>query len=212
MPVLMPVDGPAAAPSVEQLGSQIVALAGRLAAATCRWLLLVAQFDARDGHVKMGLASTARWLSFSCGLAQRTAVGHVRFARAPASYPALPEQRASGRFSYSHARAISRLATAADACDLLTHVAPRPRSPPAGRSRPSTPRSPPTRPHPDGTAPGSIPLTQSLDSFSSPPAGQSSAASATRQRAHVTRRSRPVAHPARIRLLERTGRTSETTG
>lgn len=32
--------------SVDELGSQIVALAGRLAAATCRWLLLVAQFDA----------------------------------------------------------------------------------------------------------------------------------------------------------------------
>ena len=35
--------------SVDELGSQIVALAGRLAAATCRWLLLVAQFDTREG-------------------------------------------------------------------------------------------------------------------------------------------------------------------
>ena len=41
-----------------ELGSQIVALAGRVAAATCRWLLLVAEFDARDGADRYGLAST----------------------------------------------------------------------------------------------------------------------------------------------------------
>jgi hypothetical protein len=34
---------------VDALGSCIVGLAGRLAAATSRWLLLVAAFDARDG-------------------------------------------------------------------------------------------------------------------------------------------------------------------
>jgi len=35
--------------TLEQLGSRIVALSGRLASATCRWLLLVGEFDARDG-------------------------------------------------------------------------------------------------------------------------------------------------------------------
>jgi hypothetical protein len=37
--------------SVDELGSRIVGLAGRLAAATCRWLLLVAQFDPERGAI-----------------------------------------------------------------------------------------------------------------------------------------------------------------
>jgi hypothetical protein len=46
--------------TVDDLGSQIVGLAGRLASATCRWLLLVARFDGRDGAAQFGLHSTAR--------------------------------------------------------------------------------------------------------------------------------------------------------
>src|SRR5882757_7663515 len=53
------------ATDIDDLGSQIVGLAGRLAAAMCRWLLLVAEFDARDGAAKFGLASTSRWLSYA---------------------------------------------------------------------------------------------------------------------------------------------------
>lgn len=109
--------------SVDQLGSRIVGLAGRLAAATCRWLLLVAAFDARDGAVNFGLPSTARWLSHCCGVSHRTAVEHVRVARALAAFPALAGAMSSGRLSYSHARAISRLARAGEQAfvdDLVT--------------------------------------------------------------------------------------------
>ena len=89
--VLRVVDSarPTEALSVDELGSQIVALAGRLAAATCRWLLLVARFDACEGCAAFGLASTARWLGHYCGLAHRTAVEHVRVARALAGFPEL---------------------------------------------------------------------------------------------------------------------------
>ena len=96
--------------SVSELGSQIVGLSGRLAAATCRWLLLVAAFDARDGCARWGLASTARWLSYSCGLSRRTAVEHVRVARGLAAFPVLSMAMAAGRLSYSQVRAITRLA------------------------------------------------------------------------------------------------------
>jgi hypothetical protein len=97
--------------SLDELGSQIVGLAGRLAASTCRWLLLVAQFDARDGCARFGLGSTARWLSHACGLSRRTAVEQVRVARGLVAFPALAEAMAAGRLSYSHVRAITRLAT-----------------------------------------------------------------------------------------------------
>src|SRR5882757_6416776 len=102
------------ATDIDDLGSQIVGLAGRPAAATCRWLLLVAEFDARDGAAKFGLASTSGWLSYACGLSRRTAIDHVRVARALAAFPALVESMSAGRISYSHARAISRVARAGE--------------------------------------------------------------------------------------------------
>src|SRR5882757_7183907 len=100
--------------SVDVLGSRIVGMAGRLSAAMCRWLLLIAEFDACDGAAKFGLASTSGWLSHACGLSRRTAIDHVRVARALAAFPALVESMSAGRISYSHARAISRVARAGE--------------------------------------------------------------------------------------------------
>jgi hypothetical protein len=94
--------------SLEKLGSQIVAFSGRLAAATCRWLLLVAQFDERDGARQFGLVSTARWIGHYCGLSHRTAVEHVRVARSLTTWPKLMQEMEAGRLSYSQIRAISR--------------------------------------------------------------------------------------------------------
>ena len=110
--VLRVVDSarPTEALSVDELGSQIVALAGRLAAATRRWLLQVAPFDACEGCAAFGLASTARWLGHYCGLAHRTAVEHVRVAWALAGFPELAAAMGAGRLSYSQVRANSRLA------------------------------------------------------------------------------------------------------
>jgi hypothetical protein len=95
--------------SVDELGSRIAGMAGRLAAATCQWLQLVAEFDARDGCARYGLGSTARWLAHHCGIAHRTAVEHVRVARALAQFPALTAEMQLGRLSYSQVRAISRV-------------------------------------------------------------------------------------------------------
>ncbi|HZV27190.1 MAG TPA: HNH endonuclease [Acidothermaceae bacterium] len=96
--------------SLDELGARIVDGSGRLAAATCRWLLLVAEFDARDGNLAFGLASTAQWLSHACGIAHRTAVEHVRVARSLRLFPRLAGEMGAGRLSFSQVRAISRLA------------------------------------------------------------------------------------------------------
>src|ERR1700722_433153 len=85
--------------SVDELGERIVDGSGRLAAASCRWLLLVAQFDARQGYLSFGLASTAQWLTHACGIAHRTAVEHVRVARSLLLYPRLAEEMGGGRLS-----------------------------------------------------------------------------------------------------------------
>jgi Domain of unknown function (DUF222) len=94
---------------VDELGKRIVDLAGRIAASTSRFLLLVAQFDAREGYLVFGLASTAQWLTHACGIAHRTAVEHVRVARVLRHYPQLAEEMSAGRLSFSQVRAISRI-------------------------------------------------------------------------------------------------------
>ncbi|MDQ1495396.1 MAG: hypothetical protein QOG69_1879, partial [Actinomycetota bacterium] len=95
--------------SLDELGERIVDMAGRLAAATSRWLVLVAEFDARQGYRRFGLASTAQWLTHACGIAHRTAVEHVRVGRALRQYPRLVAEMGAGRLSYSQVRAISRI-------------------------------------------------------------------------------------------------------
>ena len=95
--------------SIDALGERIVDMAGRLAAATSRWLVLVAEFDAREGYLRFGLASSAQWLTHACGIAHRTAVEHVRVGRALAQYPRLAKEMGAGRLSYSQVRAISRV-------------------------------------------------------------------------------------------------------
>jgi hypothetical protein len=107
---LVPDEAPDASLNLDELGSRIVGMAGRLAAATCRWLLLVAAFDARDGCAEFGLASTARWLSHYRGLSRRTGIEHVKVSRVLAGYPSLAAAMTTGRLSYSHVRAISRIA------------------------------------------------------------------------------------------------------
>ena len=94
----------------QELCSGIVAGAGRLSAAMCAWLLLIAQFDAQEGYVREGLASTAQWLAFSCGIAKRTAADHVRVARCLAAHDVLAAEMSAGRLSYSQVRAIARVA------------------------------------------------------------------------------------------------------
>src|SRR3954447_280975 len=99
---------------VDELGSRIVGLAGRVASATCRWLLLVGRFDAQEGFQHFGLPSTARWLSHYCGISVRTASDHVRVARALTAHEGLRTEMVAGRLSYSQVRAISRVVDLGD--------------------------------------------------------------------------------------------------
>src|SRR5579875_2491251 len=97
--------------SVESLGERIGELAAHLAAATCRWLLLVAEFDARGGHAEQGAKTCVHWLSWCCGIGERAAREHVRVARRLRELPMVCEAFAAGEISYSKARALTRVAS-----------------------------------------------------------------------------------------------------
>ena len=107
------------ATELEALGERICEGAGHLAAATGAWLRLVEEFDRRLGWAAQGVRSCAHWLSWKCGIGLVAAREHVRVARALAELPRTTAELAAGRLSYSKARALTRVATAATEADLL---------------------------------------------------------------------------------------------
>src|SRR3954453_9143729 len=94
---------------LDELETEICELAGQIAAATCRWLLLVAEFDRRSGWAVDGVVSMAHWLSWRCGFGLNAAREHVRVARALEGLPLVAGAFAAGRLSFSKVRAITRV-------------------------------------------------------------------------------------------------------
>ena len=110
---------------LEVLEREICTLAAHLAAATCRWLLLIAEFDAREGWAEWGVPSCAHWLSWRCGIGLSAAREHTRVARALGGLPLVEGAFASGELSYSKVRALTRVAsekTEAQLVELARHA------------------------------------------------------------------------------------------
>jgi 5-methylcytosine-specific restriction endonuclease McrA len=103
---------------LEHLEARICELAGHIAAATCQFLVLLADFDAREGWREWEMPSCAAWLSWKCQMAPGTAKDHVRLARALTRLPVTRGELAAGRISYSKARALARIATPETERDL----------------------------------------------------------------------------------------------
>jgi hypothetical protein len=109
---------------LERLEERICELAAHLAAGTCRFLELVAEFDARRGWACWDLPSCAAWLAWKCQVAPGTAREQVRVARALPDLPVIRAEFAAGRMSYAKARALTRIATAATEADLAEITGP----------------------------------------------------------------------------------------
>jgi hypothetical protein len=116
----LPDDGPSIDDfSLDELGDQICEHAAHIAAATYRWLRLVAAFDRRRGWAEWGCRSCAHWLNWKCGLDLRSAREKVRVAHALTDLPLVSEAFARGEISYSKVRAITRIATPETEAELL---------------------------------------------------------------------------------------------
>lgn len=109
---------------MERLEARICELAGHLTAATCQFLLLVADFDVRSGWADWEMPSCAAWLSWKCQIASGTAREQVRVARALPGFPLLTAEFAAGRLSYAKVRALTRIATPETEADLLEMALP----------------------------------------------------------------------------------------
>lgn len=104
-------DGTADTVSLDELESRMCLLAGRISANECEFLILLAEYDEREGWGLWELRSTAHWLSARCGMRLGAARERVRVARALTLLPRVREAFAAGRLSYCKVRALSRVAT-----------------------------------------------------------------------------------------------------
>ncbi len=100
-----------------RLGDDIAELAARIQAATCELLVMLREFDARQGWA--GFPSCAHWLHWRTGLAPGAAREKVRVARALGELPLLAAAMRRGQLSYSKVRALTRVATPANEARLL---------------------------------------------------------------------------------------------
>ncbi len=94
--------------ATERLEAEAATLAGHLAAATCRFLDVVAELDRREAWRGWEARSMAHWVSWKCGVGPRAAQEHVRVARAVAELPVTHAEFARGQLSFSKVRALTR--------------------------------------------------------------------------------------------------------
>ncbi len=97
--------------SSHELENSITELAAHINAATCRFLLLIEEFDRREAWGHEGVKSCAHWLNWKCGISLGTAREKLRVARALLSLPRISACFARGELSFSKVRAITRIAT-----------------------------------------------------------------------------------------------------
>jgi Domain of unknown function (DUF222)/HNH endonuclease len=124
VPVSAPVPADPPAVPLERLEAEICELAGHLAAATCRFLILLGDFDARRGWADWEMTSCAAWLSWKCQMSSGTAREHIRVARALRDLPVIRAEFGAGRLSYAKVRALTRIATPATEAGLAELAGP----------------------------------------------------------------------------------------
>ncbi len=93
----------------EELEARLRRGAADVAAATCRWLELVAEVVRRGIWARQGAATPADWLSWAVSMGGSTAREHIRVALALREFPAVHARFRQGSLSYSKVRAITRI-------------------------------------------------------------------------------------------------------
>ena len=83
--------------ATERLEAELCSLAAHIDAALCRWLLMVAEYDRREGWAEWEARSCAHWLAWKCGVSLGTAREHVRVAHALEGLPLIREALAAAR-------------------------------------------------------------------------------------------------------------------
>ena len=108
--------------SLDQLEDEIVSLSHRINASEYEFLVLVREFDVRQGWRAYHFNNCSEWLNMKCGISLGAAREKVRVARALFDLPLSSAAFAEGGLSYSKARALTRVANLRNEQELLDYA------------------------------------------------------------------------------------------
>lgn len=108
--------------SIDQLENNIIGLSKRVTAAEYDFLVLLREFDLRQGWKAYHFNHCAEWLNMKCGMHPNTGREKLRVAHALWDLPLLSAASQSGELPYSKARALTRVATPANESALLDYA------------------------------------------------------------------------------------------
>ena len=108
--------------SIDQLETDIVSLAQSVTAAEYEFLVLLREYDLRQGWKEYHFNHCAEWLNLKCGIKPGTGLEKLRVAHALWDLPLISQAFQKGELSYSKARSMTRLATPENEKALLDYA------------------------------------------------------------------------------------------
>ena len=105
-----PIPNPVTKRNIDDLEEEIISLAKHMNQDEYRFLVMVREFDIRQGWRAYQFNNCAEWLNMKCGISPGTAREKVRVALALLDLPQCSKGFAKGELSYSKVRAMTRAA------------------------------------------------------------------------------------------------------
>ena len=105
-----PIANPVTKRNIDDLEEEIISLSKHMNQDEYRFLVMVREFDIRQGWRAYQFNNCAEWLNMKCGISPGTAREKVRVALALLDLPQCSEGFAKGDLSYSKVRAMTRAA------------------------------------------------------------------------------------------------------
>ncbi len=97
--------------SLDELEADLISLSAHINSREYEFLVLLREFDLRQGWKAYHFNNCAEWLNMKCGMAPGTAREKLRVANALFDLPQISTAFQKGDLSYSKARSLSRAAT-----------------------------------------------------------------------------------------------------
>ena len=117
-----PIANPVTNRNIDDLEEEIISLAKHMNQDEYRFLVMVREFDIRQGWRAYQFNNCAEWLNMKCGISPGTAREKVRVALALLDLPQCSEGFAKGDLSYSKVRAMTRAANVFNEATLVDYA------------------------------------------------------------------------------------------
>ena len=117
-----PIANPVTKRNIDDLEEEIISLSKHMNQDEYRFLVMVREFDIRQGWRAYQFNNCAEWLNMKCGISLGTAREKVRVALALLDLPQCSEGFAKGELSYSKVRAMTRAANVFNEATLVDYA------------------------------------------------------------------------------------------